>query len=151
MKDGNLDTSQALALLSNMLDLTKKQWADLEEVGDNFYKQLLRNTKNQIMVIANTAGDSTANDLFIDALNAYDRELYSEFPDAEDLINLTLDCTELFRLAHGKTSQRKVTFLENALEKILKGLSFQRKPQYIIYDPYTTKKKTSNIITYEDG
>lgn len=150
MSEGSLGTSQALALLTNMLDFTKKQRADLEVIGDNIYKQLLRNAKNQIRAIANTAGDSTANDLFIGVLNAYDRELYSEFPDTEDLMDLIVDCIELFRIAHGKTSQRKETFYENAMEKVLKGLSFQRKPQFIFYDPYMTKKKDSNVIPYED-
>jgi hypothetical protein len=150
VKDLNIGTSQILALLTNMLDLTKKQRVDLEEIGDNVYKQLLRNTKNQIKAIANTAGNSTANDLFIDALNAYDRELYDEFPDADDLIILILDCIELFRIAHGKTSQGKETLYDNALLKILSDLSFQRKPQYVLYDPYMTKKKGSKIIPYED-
>jgi hypothetical protein len=148
--DIGLGTSQVLALLTNMLDLTKKKTLDLEEIGDNIFKQIVGNTKNQIKVIANTAGDSTANDLLIDALNAYDRELYSEFPLAEILIDRLLDCTELFRIAHGKTSQGNDTFYKNASLKTLSDLAFQRKPQFIRYDSYMPKKKGPNVIPYED-
>jgi len=147
--DVSLGTNQVLALLSNMLDLDKKQRVELEEIGDNIFKQLVGNTKNQIQVIANTAGDSTANDFLIDALNAYDRELYSEFPLAENLIDKLLDCTELFRIAHGKTSQGDKTFYKNASLKTLSELAFQRKPQHILYDPYMRGKKASEIIPYE--
>lgn len=148
--DVSLGTSQVLALLANMLDLDKKQRVELEEIGDNIFKQLVGNTKNQIQVIANTAGDSTANDLLIDALNAYDHELYSEFPLVEDLIDKLLDCAELFRIAHGKTSQVDKTFYKNASLKTLSDLSFQRKPQYVLYDPYMPRRKASKIILNED-
>lgn len=148
--DISLGASQVLALLTNMLDLTKKQTIELEEIGDNIFKQLVGNTKNQIRVIANTAGDSTANDLLIDALNAYDRELYSEFPLAEILIDRLLDCAELFRIAHGKTSQGDKTFYKNVSVKALSDLSFQRKPQLIRYDPYVSRRRASRAIPYED-
>ena len=148
--DVSLGTSQVLALLSNMLDLNKKQRVELEEIGDNVFKRLVGNTKNQIRVIANTAGDSTANDLLIDALNAYDRELYSEFPLAEILIDKLLDCAELFRIAHGKTSQGDKAFYKNASIKALSDLSFQRKPQYVLYDPYKPRRKASKVISNED-
>lgn len=147
--DIGLGTSQVLALLSNMLDLDKKQRVELEEIGDNIFKELIGNTKNQIQVIANTAGDSTANDLLIDALNAYDRELYSEFPLGEDLIDYLLDCVELFRIAHGKTAQGDKLFYKNASIKALSDLSFQRRPRFIQYDSYMTKKKAPNLIPYE--
>jgi len=148
--DVSLGTGQVLALLTNMLDLSKKQRVELEQIGDNIFKQLVGNTKNQIQVIANTAGDSTANDLLIDALNAYDRELYSEFPLAEALIDRLLDCAELFRIAHGKTSQGDKTFYKNVSAKALSDVSFQRKPYYAFYDPYVSKRKASKIIPYED-
>ena len=140
----------AIALMQNMLEMTKKHRLELEDIGDNIYKQLLQNAKNQIITIANTAGNSTANDLFIDALNAYDRELYSEFPDTEDLIILISDCIELFRIAHGKTSQGDKAFYKNASIKALSDLSFQRKPQYVLYDPYKPRRKASKVIEYED-
>ena len=149
-RDISLGASQVLSLLTNMLDLKKKERVELEGIGDNIFKQLVGNTKNQIRVIANTAGDSTANDLLIDAINAYDRELYSEFPLAEILIDLLLDCAELFRIAHGKTSQGDKIFFKNASLKALSDLAFQRKPQFIHYDPYMTKRKNSRIIPYED-
>lgn len=148
--DVSLGTSQVLALLTNMLDLDKKQRVELEAIGDNIFKELVGNTKNQIKAIANTAGNSTANDLLIDVLNAYDRELYSEFPLAEKLIELLLDCTELFRIAHGKTSQGDKTFYQNVSLKALSDLAFQRKPQHIIYDPYMQRKKASKVILNED-
>lgn len=148
--DINLGTGQMVAFLSNMLDLTKKRQTDLEKIGDNIYKQLLQTTKNQIVAIANTAKNSTANDLFIDALNAYDRELYSEFPLAEELFDRILDCIDLFRIAHGKSAQGKETFFDNALEKALSDLSFQRKPQFIHYDSYMSKKSTPKLIPYKD-
>jgi len=148
--DVNLGTSQVLALLTNMLDLNKKQRGELEEIGDNIFKQLVGNTKNQIRVIANTAGNSTANDCLIDALNAYDRELYSEFPLAEILIDRLLDCAELFRIAHGKTSQGDKMFFKSASLKALSDLAFQRKPQFINYDPYMRGRKASKVIPYED-
>ena len=146
----SLGTSQVLALLTNMLDLAKKQRGELEEIGDNIFKQLVGSTKNQIRVIADTAGDSTANDFLIDALNAYDRELYSEFPLAEDLIDLLLDCAELFRIAHGKTSQGDKAFFKNASIETLSALAFQRKPQNVLYDPYKPRRKASKVIEYED-
>ena len=148
--DVSLGTSQVLALLTNMLDLDKKQRVELEAIGDNIFKELVGNTKNQIKAIANTAGNSTANDLLIDVLNAYDRELYSEFPLAEKLIELLLDCTELFRIAHGKTSQGDKAFYQNVSLKALSDLAFQRKPQHIIYDPYMQRKKASKVILNED-
>ena len=148
--DISLGTSQVLALLSNMLDLNKKQRVELEEIGDDVFKKLVGNNKNQIRVIANTAGDSTANDLLIDALNAYDRELYSEFPLVEALIDKLLDCAELFRIAHGKTSQGDKEFYKKASLKTLSDLSFQRKPQHILYDPYKPRREVSKIIEHED-
>jgi len=149
--DGNLGASQVLALLTNMLDLTKKDRLELEEIGVNIYKELFQIAKNQIRIIANTAGDSTANDLLIDALNAYERELYSEFPLAEDLIDYLLDCAELFRIAHGKTAQGDKIFYKNVSLKALSDISFQRKPQFITYDSYMKKKQNApNVVRFED-
>ena len=148
--DISLGQGQVIAFLSNMLDLTKTHREELEGIGDNIYKELLRSTKNQIMAIANTAGNSTANDLFIDSLNAYDDELYDEFPCAEILLDRIRDCIKLFRIAHGKSAQGKETLFDNALIKALSDLSFQRKPQFIHYDPYITKRKSSHIIDYGD-
>lgn len=131
----------AIALMQNMLEMTKTQRVKLEEIGDNVYKQLLRNAKNQIRAIAYTAGNSTANDLFIDALNAYDAELYDEFPNAEILLDRISDCLALFRIAHGKSSQGEVQLYYTALLKSFSEVSMQQNPQYFYFDPHREKEK----------
>jgi hypothetical protein len=139
----------AIALMQNMLEMTKTHRTELEEIGDNAYKQLLQNAKNQIRAIANTAGNSTANDLFIDALNAYDDELYDEFPNVEDLIILISNCMKLFRIAHGKSSQGEVQLYYTALLKSFSEVSMQQNPQYFYFDPHRDgkdKKKERNPL-----
>ena len=131
----------AIALMQTMLTMTKEHRGELEEIGDNVYKQLLQNAKNQIKAIANTAGNSTANDLFIDALNAYDRELYSEFPLAEEMHDRILDCIELFRIAHGKSSQGEVQLYYTSLLKSFSEVSMQQNPQYFYFDPHRDREK----------
>ena len=151
--DISLGMSQVVAFLTNMLDLTKTKRIELEQIGDNIYKELLQDGKNQIMAIANTAGSSTANDFFIDALNAYDDELYDEFPDVDILIDKIRDCIKLFRIAHGKSAQGDKALFDNAAIKALSNASFQRKPQFpqiITYDPYMRKKQnTDKIVNYK--
>lgn len=131
----------AIALMQTMLTMTKEHRGELEEIGDNVYKQLLQNAKNQIKAIANTAGNSTANDLFIDSLNAYDRELYSEFPLAEEMRDRILDCIELFRIAHGKSSQGEVQLYYTSLLKSFSEVSMQQNPQYFYFDPQREREK----------
>lgn len=131
----------AIALMQNMLEMTKKHRGELEKIGDNIYKELLQNAKNQIMVIANTAGNSTANDLFIDALNEYDDELYDEFPCAEILLDRISDCIKLFRIAHGKSSQGEVQLYYTALLKSFSEVSMQQNPQYFYFDPHRDREK----------
>jgi len=154
MSDINLGTNQVVAFLTNMLDLTKTKRKELEDIGNNIYKELLRQGKNQIMAIANTAGNSTANDLFIDALNAYDDEIYDEFPNADILLDKIRDCIKIFRIAHGKSAQGDKALFDNAAIKALSDVSFQRKPQFpqfITYDPYKRRKQNNgNIINYEE-
>ena len=131
----------AIALMQNMLEMTKRHRGELEEIGDNIYKQLLQDAKNQIVAIANTAGNSTANDLFIDALNAYDDELYDEFPNADELIERISDCIKIFRIAHGKSSQGEVQLYYTALLKSFSEVSMQQNPQYFYFDPHRDGEK----------
>lgn len=131
----------AIALMQNMLEMTKKQRTELEAIGDNVFKQLLQDGKKQIMAIANTAGNSTANDLLIDALNAYDAELYDEFPCAEILQDRIIDCIKIFRIAHAKNSQGEVQLYHTALLKSFSEVSIQQPPQYFFKDPYSDRGK----------
>lgn len=139
----------AIALMQNMLEMTKKHRSELEKIGDNIYKQLLQEAKNQIVAIANTAGNTTANDLFIDGLNAYDDELYDEFPNADILLDKISDCIKIFRIAHGKSSQGEVQLYYTALLKSFSEVSMQQNPQYFYFDPHRDgekKKKERNPL-----
>lgn len=152
MSDISLGATQVVAFLSNMLDLTKAKKKELEGVSSNIFKIRLQNSTNLLIAVANTAGNSVANDMFIDKLIKLLRETYDKYPNAEIMYDLILDAIELYWIAVGKHFQGKETLFDNALVKALSDLSFQRKPQFIQYDPYMQKRRqnTSNVVRYAD-
>lgn len=152
MSDLNLAASQVVAFLSNMLDLTKTKRGELESVGPTIPKATLQNSTNLLIAVANTAGNSIANDMFIDKLNALFRETYDKYPNADVMADLILDAIELYWIAVGKHFQGKETLFDKALQKALSEVAFQRKPQQILYDGYMRKKRDqdSNIRTFSE-
>lgn len=150
--DINLGATQVVAFLSNMLDITKTRKKELESISSNIFKIRLQNSTNLLIAVANTAGNSVANDMFIDGLIKLLRETYDTYPNAEDLAILILDAIELFWIAVGKHAQGKETLYDNALIKALSDLSFQKKAQFIQYDNYMKRKNQniSNVLRYQD-
>lgn len=150
--DINLGATQVVAFLSNMLDITKTRKKELESISSNIFKIRLQNSTNLLIAVANTAGNSVANDMFIDGLILLLRETYDRWPNAEDLSILILDAIELFWIAVGKHAQGKETLYDNALIKALSDLSFQKKAQFIQYDNYMKRRNRniSNVVRYQD-
>lgn len=152
MSDISLGASQVVAFLSNMLDLTKTKRKELEDISSNLFKIRLQNSTNLLIAVANTAGNSTANDLFIDRLIILLRETYDQYPNADIMADLILDAIELYWIAVGKHFQGKESLFDTALVKSLSDLSFQKKPQFLMYDSYMKNKKhnDSNVVRYQD-
>ena len=135
-----------------MLDITKTRKKELESISSNIFKIRLQNSTNLLIAVANTAGNSVANDMFIDGLIKLLRETYDKWPNAEDIAILILDAIELFWIAVGKHAQGKETLYDNALIKALSDLAFQKKAQFIQYDSYMKhrKRNESGVIRYKD-
>ena len=149
MSDISMCATQVVAFLSNMLDLTKTKRKELESISNNIFKVRMTNSTNLLIAVANTAGNSVANDMFIDRLIKLLRETYDKYPNAEIMADLILDAIELYWIAVGKHFQGKEELFDKALIKALSDLSFQKKPQFIQYDSYM-KKQSPNIVRFKD-
>jgi len=143
----NLATINAINLMEKMLDLVQKQKKELETMGGNIFKSTLANHTNILITIANTAGNSTANDMFIDSLVALYREIYDDFPHTETMKDLILDCLELYWIAVGKHFQSKEQLSDKAIEKSFGEISLHRKPRNLYYDK---NGKSKEVKTFED-
>ena len=143
----NLATINAINLMEKMLDLVQKQNKELGTTGGNIFKSTLASHTSILIAIANTAGDSTANDLFIDGLIALYREIYDDFPNVDDMKDLILDCWELYWIAVGKHFQSKEQLSDKALMKSFGEISLHRKPHNLYYD---NKGKSKEVKTFED-
>lgn len=143
----NLATINAINLMEKMLDLVQKQKTELETRGGNIFKSTLANHANILITIANTAGNSTANDMFIDSLVTLYREIYDDFPHTETMKDLILDCLELYWIAVGKHFQSKEQLSDKALMKSFGEISLHRKPHNLYYDK---NGKSKEVKTFED-
>lgn len=143
----SLATINAINIMEKMLDIVQKHKKDLESVGSNIFKSTLGNQSKILLAIANTAGNSTANDLFIDSLTTLYRETYDDFPNANTMKDLVLDCLELYWIAVGKHFQSKEKLFDKSLLKAFGEISLHQRPRNVYYDK---NRKKEEVKTFED-
>lgn len=139
-------TINVVNIMINMLDIVQTKRKELEGAGNNLFKSTLADQTNILLTIANTAANSTANDMFIDTLVALFREIYDEFPNADDLKEYILDCMELYWIAIGKHFQAKEQLFDKAILKAFGEISLRRQPRYLYFDP----REKERLEVYKD-
>lgn len=143
----SLATINAINIMEKMLDIVQKHKTDLEKMGGNIFKTILGSQTRILLAIANTGGNSTANDLFIDSLTLLFREIYDDFPNATDMKDLVLDCLELYWIAIGKHFQAKEQLFDKSLLKAFGEISLHQRPRNVYYDK---NRKRNEVKTFED-